>query len=377
MEFVIKSHSFLSFFAILLIGYTLLNYYVARRLAAILSLSNYQNVFIWIFVLLGLLSVLSMRFRLFLMSNGTAGEIISFCVYAWMGVILIAFFCFLCSDIFSFALHKFNIFRYDSIIKYSTLTLTVTLIAYAFYGGYKIPSIIKNDIASSLIPKELNGYKIVQLSDLHLDEPRKIKRLKKILNKVKEISPDLILISGDFVDRGLVCSEEINGLFDSLKPKDGIYGVFGNHEYYYGHGISEGCYDRVGIHAINNKIVEKSLFTLIGFGDIKTERTTKDKIESLLKTPKGRIKIVISHQPLFYEVMADNGVILTVSGHTHRGQIFPFHIASKLANPYFYGLYKIKASFFYVTSGAGTWGPQMRLFADPEIPVFTLYSQEK
>jgi predicted MPP superfamily phosphohydrolase len=78
------------------------------------------------------------------------------------------------------------------------------------------------------------------------------------------------------------------------------------------------------------------------------------------------------HQPVYYNEIAASGDYFVLSGHTHRGQIFPFHIFTKLFYPHFYGLEYIKNSAFYITSGAGTWGPPLRWLAKAEIPVITL-----
>ena len=71
------------------------------------------------------------------------------------------------------------------------------------------------------------------------------------------------------------------------------------------------------------------------------------------------MEIVVSHQPLYYSELAEAGAALVLSGHTHKGQIFPFHLMVRAAYKYFYGLYKIKDTYFYVSAGAGTWGPLM------------------
>jgi hypothetical protein len=105
-----------------------------------------------------------------------------------------------------------------------------------------------------------------------------------------------------------------------------------------------------------------------------TEKLSEASVSAVLKkgAKPGELSLLLSHQPIMLETIAGTGDLIGFCGHTHRGQIFPFHFFTRLVYRNFYGLYRERGSFFYVTSGAGTWGPPLRLFAPAEIPLITL-----
>jgi hypothetical protein len=177
------------------------------------------------------------------------------------------------------------------------------------------------------------------------------------------------------VDPGLADGEKLAELIRSLKPRLGVYGVLGNHEYYQGYDKSLALYKKLGIKLLHNEAVDAAGLRIIGFGDLMTEKLTEEEVKGILKKTRTHgVSILLSHQPLMLELMAENGDFIGFSGHTHKGQIFPFGVFTRAFYKYFYGLYRIKSSFFYVTSGCGTWGPPMRFLAPSEIPVITLVS---
>lgn len=292
--------------------------------------------------------------------------------HAWMGIILLTAFIFACFDLAALALRQRPELPRFFLARTAMATLFLIL-AWAFYGDLKAPSLKNISIAIKGLPPGLEGYKIAQISDLHLDSDWKLRRFAATALQISSAAPDLVLFTGDVIDPGVSCRQNAGQTPLKIKSRQGVFGALGNHEYYYGRAKALDCLKDLGITPLANEAVELKDLRLIGMGDIRTENMSPSQVKALLEKHKSaKFTIVMSHQPLHYRLMAETGDYLVLSGHTHSGQIFPFHIFTKLFYGYFYGLHRIGKSFFYITSGAGTWGPPMRWLAPSEIPIITL-----
>ena len=251
--------------------------------------------------------------------------------------------------------------------------LLAALTALSLYNGFATPGIKRLRLDIPGLPEGLDGIKIAQISDMHIDSGYQVVKFRDALERLAPEEPDLVVFTGDLVDPGLTCEAELERAVAGLKPRLGVFGILGNHEYYYGLDKSLGCYEHMGIKMLRNAVAETGGLRIAGLDDIKTAGLEREDVERALAPLKDEpFALVLSHQPLLYEEISRAGRFLVLSGHTHRGQIFPFHFFTRLAYRYFYGLYRLGGSFFYVTAGAGTWGPPMRLFAPAEVPVITL-----
>ena len=223
----------------------------------------------------------------------------------------------------------------------------------------------------------LNPIRVVQVSDVHLGMMRSQGWNRMICQRIEALKPDLLVSTGDLVDTSM---KNIGNQVDpwaALHPPLGKFAVLGNHEYYLGLTDSLAFHAKAGFHLLRGETVALSpSFQISGVDDKDGSRLGlpcyRDE-SGLNPTPeRNRFSLLLKHQPT---VLAGSTHCfnLQLSGHTHGGQLFPFQGFVLLFYPYLSGLYKPAERFqIYVSAGTGTWGPPLRLFAAPEITVFTL-----
>ncbi|HBW23711.1 MAG: hypothetical protein A2X28_08705 [Elusimicrobia bacterium GWA2_56_46] len=352
-----KNYHFLPVFLTLLGSYIGLHFYAAswfsRSFAAAPPASRNLRI---IFLLLALYAPLAMFLRHRLASPSL--DWFYAAAYAWMGIIFLSGTGFIFADFLKPSLRHF--FGTSGLQHYPAGVLAALglLLIYAFYGGLKSPAVKELNIIMPGLPPAMEGLRIAQISDVHIDSAYKLRQFSKTVDSVNAAKPDLVLFTGDLVDPGLTCKDRVGEIVRKLKPRLGLYGVFGNHEYYFGYEKAAACYREFGIKLLQNEAADAAGVRIIGLGDILTEKLTEKDVENILKKyHRPGVSILMSHQPVMYPLMAGSGDFIGFSGHTHRGQLFPFHLFSRIFYKYFYGLYRVGNSAFYVTSGAGTWGP--------------------
>lgn len=258
----------------------------------------------------------------------------------------------------------------------ATLIIGFLCAASAFYEGVRIPAVKIIEISSPKIKQE---YKIAVLSDLHIHRalyPWKILCTVIETNKQK---PDLILLPGDIVDDRIGKVEKMIRRLGSLHAKDGVFFVSGNHDSRRGSENAADEMKKLGFQVVENRGVPVNDDLYVG-GIPDLYSAARHGLPVDLKAAfKGassdRFRILMSHSPADFK---DKDVFdLEVSGHTHGGQIFPFHFIVKAFNKYLAGLYRLdNGALLYVSRGAGQWGPQMRFLAPSEITILKLVPQK-
>lgn len=246
---------------------------------------------------------------------------------------------------------------------------------YALYEGIKIPPVKEVEFAS---PKVKDNFSFVQLTDLHLNRASSLKNLQAVVDKTNALNPDFIVMTGDIVDDNAKYLDKYFELLSGLKAPYGIYYSVGNHEGYSGMlPILERMRD-AGFNVLFNRgteIPELNVF-IAGIPDLQLAGDAplfKVDFEQALKgTAPGNYRILLSHRPNVSDFINASAVDLQLSGHTHGGQIFPFHLLAQKANRYLAGTYRDNGVDIYVSRGAGYWGPPMRLLAPSEITHVTV-----
>jgi predicted MPP superfamily phosphohydrolase len=245
-----------------------------------------------------------------------------------------------------------------------------------FLGNLNKRDITINTMNISL-PKgngKLNDLNIVMASDLHLSPIDGERLLSKIIDKINSVNPDIILFAGDIVDDKAEILKErgIGESFKRLNPKYGIYSINGNHEFINSVGQSVKFMEEYGMKVLRDKyeLVDSSFF-IVGREDVAMNQFTGQKRKTLKDIvslgESDYPKILLDHTPVKLEQAEKNGIDLQLSGHTHHGQIWPGNIITNLIYKVSWGYMKKNGTQYYVTSGAGTWGPPVRTGSKSEI----------
>ncbi|MDR3602835.1 MAG: metallophosphoesterase [Desulfosporosinus sp.] len=222
---------------------------------------------------------------------------------------------------------------------------------------------------------DLSQLRIAVASDLHLGNIIGKRHLKRMVERINAMEPDLILLPGDVLDDSIepFIRDRMSEMLKELKAKYGVFAVLGNHEYY-GGAIEQyvGLMESIGIQVLQDEIREvDQAFYVVGRKDRTAESMDLEGRQSitalLAELDTSRPVIVIDHQPFGFDLAARYGVDLLLCGHTHRGQIAPGHWITKRLYELDWGYMRKEQMHVVVSSGYGTWGPPIRLASRSEI----------
>jgi hypothetical protein len=255
--------------------------------------------------------------------------------------------------------------------------LALGFVFYGFIDAQKIRVKHLEVRTEKILPN--NGIiRIVQISDVHVGLIIRDARLKAILDAVRETNPDILVSTGDLLDGELDNIMPQADYFISINPKYGKYAVLGNHEYYAGIRRSLEFTKAAGFEILRDDARQAAGLNIFGADDITGRKlgVSKDKqyFENMLTQQGNAFVLLLKHQPF---VTDGENFDLQLSGHTHGGQIFPFRYITRLIFENNYGYYELgQNKLLYVSRGAGTWGPPVRVLAPPEITVIDLIGKK-
>jgi hypothetical protein len=238
---------------------------------------------------------------------------------------------------------------------------------------------VRVEIVLARWPKALDGFRIAQISDIHIGPLRDRRFSRQLTERVNALAPDLTCVTGDLVDGSARLYAAEVAPFGALRARHGVYFVTGNHDHYSGADDWVGVIEKLGLVPLRNRNVSLccagAAFALAGvddhrggFGDGQRE----DLPKALAGCDPALPIILLAHDPNTFKRASQSGVDLQLSGHTHGGQIWPFRWLVRLAVPFVAGRYARNGAELYVSRGTGFWGPPMRLFAPAEITELTL-----
>lgn len=316
--------------------------------------------------------------------HGVLYNVLSHVMYGLMGFVFILFIMIMLRDIVWYVIyalakslkiggwhiHPKNL---SLLNKANMIVIIFSLIVsvYGFYQGYKLPKINEVFIYSDKIN---NNLRIAQISDLHINRATPISRIKQIVNQVNMLNPDVIVLTGDTIDDNVVLLENHLAALKELSAPFGVYSIMGNHEFYNDVYASKRVLDAHNMKFLFNGGVHigKSNVFIAGIPDLNTMYERVNLWRTINQSKKEDYKVLLSHVPNIVDSLSKGLFDIVLAGHTHGGQIFPFHLLVKQANQYLAGEYDVNGTKLYVSRGAGTWGPSMRLFAPSDIIIINL-----
>ena len=271
-----------------------------------------------------------------------------------------------------------QVWRQESAVFVLGLSIIVTMIG--FFNARRVAKVVHVSIPLHRLPTELVGFTIVQVSDLHVGSTIRRNYVQAIVGRVNELTPDVIVLTGDIVD-GYVAqlAGEVEPLA-GLRARHGSYLVTGNHEYYHGAAEWISAFRRLGLHPLLNQHVvlnhNGAEIVIAGINDFSANKSAHDHVSdptaALAESPIGAPKIMLAHQPRSGPAAEAAGSDLQLSGHTHGGQFWPWNYFVRLQQPYVAGLYRLGAMWIYTIRGTGYWGPPKRFGTPSEITLITL-----
>lgn len=259
--------------------------------------------------------------------------------------------------------------------------LSTGLAGYGLYAARSRLRIFEVSIPIRGLPPAMEGFRIAQISDIHVGLTIKGDFLERVVEKVEGLAPDLIALTGDLIDGEVENLRHQVSSLERLSAPCGCFFVTGNHEYYNNNPaawIAE--IERLGFTVLLNehRLVETSgeRFLIAGVTDHSAGRTdlhaASDPQAAVADAPPGLFRLLLAHQPLSIFAAAKTGFDLQLSGHTHGGQFIPWKYAIPLQQPFVAGLHRFENTWIYVNRGTGYWGPPLRLGAPAEISLITL-----
>jgi predicted MPP superfamily phosphohydrolase len=261
----------------------------------------------------------------------------------------------------------------------AAIGITLVLAVVAWIGGYVRPRTVELEVELPNLPASADGLVVAHLTDLHLGALIGEKRLRSVIEQIEGMDPDLVAITGDLVDGDAGAVENMVPVLETLTAPLGVYSILGNHEVYAGPDRCRKLMRDSGFVVLDNAAAEVTPgLWVVGVPDSGRGPGT-DGLDGALETAfaevgEGGSVIFLQHSPGNEQATAAAGAGLMLNGHTHGGQIWPFHYMVYRAYPRISGVHEIDGMTQVISRGAGRWGAPMRLFAPSEIYRITLRS---
>ncbi len=240
-----------------------------------------------------------------------------------------------------------------------------------FYGLFNAhwTRITRIKVELENLPATWRGRKAALVSDVHLGHVRNGNFLRRLIGKILQEEPDAIFIAGDLYDGTAIDAVRAAEPLSQLTAPRGVYFVAGNHEQFGDDTKYLKAIAAAGVRVLHNETVEVDGLQIVGVPYRNaTQNGSLDRILRSLHLDHRRASILLTHAPDYPEVAEAAGVSLQLSGHTHLGQFIPWSwMARRMYRQFVYGLSRIGKMQVFTSSGAGTWGPPLRLGSNPEI----------
>jgi predicted MPP superfamily phosphohydrolase len=267
---------------------------------------------------------------------------------------------------------------------------SLAVIGWVGYAGTRRLVVRNLDIRFDRLPAGLEGMRIVQISDLHVGPHTSRRHLARVAAAVRDAQPELTAVTGDQVDDYARDVETFVAAFRGLSAPLGVFAIPGNHDVYAGWAAVRRGLEAMGMTVLVNQAIplerHGARFWLAGTGDPAGRATSRggadvapDIERTLAAVPPGGFTLALAHNPALWPALARRGVELTLSGHTHYGQLVIPWLKWSLASPFVehaMGEHRSGGSHLYINPGTNYWGIPFRIGTPPEVTVLTLRRSE-
>jgi predicted MPP superfamily phosphohydrolase len=379
------------FFIFFFSAYGLLHLYILLRARNAFALNLLSSLVIACLMLLMISAPVIVR-----LSEGAGLELlargVAYVGYAWLGIIFLIVCSSIVTDLYRLLVYLVSFVSGCDVSRFTfssrayflmALSVSILIGLYGYFEARQI-RVERVVIKTPKIPARLSPLRIAQISDVHVGLIVRHERLRRIVERVKRVEPHLLVSTGDLVDGQINSLGGLAEIFQTIKPRYGKFAITGNHEFYAGLKQAIDFTERSGFTMLRGEhtTIDDSL-TVVGVDDPAGSGVTKGDgaqeralLEKSSSASSGKFILLLKHRPDVEE--GSLGMFdLQLSGHVHKGQIFPFRFFTRLFYPRISGFFHLpKNSDFYISRGSGTWGPPIRFLAPPEVTVIELVHAE-
>jgi len=369
--------SFFIFISIAITIYSLMNYYFIKKHRNILTGKSLPSILLRLLLITVILTPVA---TIFFSQKGAPlwAAVTGFTGYSWLAFLFLFLVIHGLADIVLYITEKAGFIPPGYMAREvlaGTLILSISVLAYGFYEA-DTPRIERIVLETEKLPADVKNIKIMQVSDIHFSPLISVEKAEVIKKIAEQEKPDIVVSTGDFLDRSIRNSDEVAEVMRSINVPTGKYAITGNHEFITGLKESVQFIEKSGFTMLRNSSVTIMGVNLTGVDDYSGKRlgyySEAEESRLLTISENGLYTVLLKHQP-----RVSKGSVgrfdLQLSGHTHGGQIFPFTLLVKLTFPYICGEYDLgNGSRLYVSRGTGTWGPPVRFIASPEVTIVEL-----
>ena len=375
-----------AFFISALLIFLSANYYVALRLYQLIPENLYVRIaFIAIITICA--GSLFVFFPLYKHLSLTAGGLLYRIGTAWFIAFGYFFLFFIIIDLLKLSNNFFQFINKDMVqfwthnnyISFFSVIGTVVILLFAGNINYHKKRRVHFDIETSKLSTDKERVRIVGISDLHLGYTIGAIELKNWVQMINNENPDIVVIGGDLIDNNteIIFKMGLDKILKDIHAPLGVYACLGNHEYISGRSESIRFHEMSNIKVLIDTIYNVSdNITLIGRDD-KSNDNRKPLNSIMNSVDESQFKLMLDHQPSNLDDAEKENIDLQFSGHTHKGQVFPFSLIaeSMFENPH--GMIQKGLTQIYVSSGLGIWGGKFRIGTQSEYAVFDIIPKQK
>lgn len=376
-------------FIIILLLYLFGNYYVFYRIWGAMPPHHIGRICLIAFAAI----VVSSFFIFFFLGETMPVGLASFFYKigtSWLIILLYLFIIYLIKDLFALINRFFHFIPQEALMRYTkdnwlALGFVLGFILLLMVSGYlkyqwkvrvALPIQIEKSFGNDSISQK--PLRIVAISDLHLGYGIDKDELKGWVDLINKEQPDIVLMAGDIVDNSVRPLNQGNfaEVFKEINAPMGVYACLGNHEYISGVSPSIDFLRKAGINVLRDSVAEiDSCLYIVGRDDRSNHK--RKSLESLISNiDKTKPVILLDHQPFHLEEAESCGIDLQLSGHTHKGQVWPISQITKAIYGHDYGYIKKGATNIFISSGIGLWGGKFRIGTQSEYVVIDINKKQ-